>query len=79
MLFRSDGQTFSTMISFKGQQEGTTTPGPGNGDETKAGAKSLGDASVTKALPKTGGALPILGIAGALLVASGLIMRRLTR
>jgi LPXTG-motif cell wall-anchored protein len=76
-----DGQTFWTRISFKGHQEGTTTPGPGKGDETKkAGdAKSWGDASVTKELPKTGGALPILGFLGALLVASGLLVRKLTR
>jgi hypothetical protein len=74
-----DGQTLRSRISFKGDQEGTTTPD--NGDETKnAGdAKISSGASVTKALPKTGVALPILGGAGALLVASGLLVRRLTR
>jgi hypothetical protein len=75
-----DGQTFRTRISFKGHQEGTTTSGPGKGEETQAGgARSSGGASVMKALPKTGGVLPILGVAGALLVASGLLVRRLTR
>jgi LPXTG-motif cell wall-anchored protein len=76
-----DGQTLRTSISFKGPQEGATTPGPAKGDETKKadGAKSWGDASITNELPKTGGALSILGVAGGLVVASGLLVRRLTR
>jgi hypothetical protein len=75
-----DNQTLKAEISFEGDQGGGAIPGPDNGDETKTGGpKSLGGASVTKVLPNTGGALPILGVAGALLVASGLIVRRLTR
>jgi LPXTG-motif cell wall-anchored protein len=75
-----DSQTLKAEISFDGDQGGDTMPGLDNGDETKTGdAKSLGGASVTKVLPNTGGALPILGAAGALLVASGLIVHRRTR
>ena len=67
------GQMLKAEISFEEDQGGGTMPGPDNGDETKTGGvKSLGDASVTKVLPNTGGALPILGVAGALLVACGL-------
>jgi hypothetical protein len=75
----SDGQTFRSRISFKEDQEGTTTPG--NVDETKKPGddKISSGAGVTKTLPETGVVLPILGVAGALLVASGLIVRRLTR
>lgn len=62
--------TFKARVNFKedrgGAKPSTTTPGSGGSDGTKV-------------LPKTGGALPALGVVGALLVTGGLLIRRATR
>ena len=63
--------TFKARVNLKedrgGTTPGTTAPGGGSGP------------GGTKELPRTSGALPAVGILGALLVAGGLLIRRATR
>jgi len=68
----ANDDTFKARVNFK-ENRGGTTPG------TTAPGSGSGSASGTKELPRTGGALPALGIVGALLVAGGLLIRRATR
>jgi hypothetical protein len=73
-----DGQTFRSSVYFGEISGGTTTtapgsttPDPGNGEPGDSGDEA-------KALPNTSGAaLPIIGVAGALLIVGGLLIRRL--
>jgi hypothetical protein len=81
-----DGQTFKASIYFGEITGGTATtgvtapdsmtPDSGNGDPGNSGNPDSDDEA--KALPETSGAaLPILGVAGALLVGGGFLIRRL--
>ncbi len=70
----------------KGTTPDTTAPGSGiggsgSGSSANSGSGSGGSGSSgeMKVLPRTGGALPTLGVVGALLVAGGLLVRRATR
>ena len=84
----ANDDTFKARINFKDDRGGTTTPGgttpgttaPGSGSGGPGGSGSSGSGGEMKVLPRTGGAtIPALGIAGALLVAGGLLVRRATR
>lgn len=68
----ANDDTFKAKVNFK-ENRGGTTPG------TTAPGSGSGSASGTKELPRTGGALPAMGIVGALLVAGGLLIRHATR
>ncbi|MCA1715448.1 MAG: hypothetical protein LC781_00865, partial [Actinobacteria bacterium] len=81
----ANDDTFKARVNFKenrggtttpeGTTPGTTTPGSGSGGSDDKSSDGAGEAKV---LPRTGGALPAMGIVGALLVAGGLLIRRAT-
>jgi len=65
-------KTFSASVSFEGDGGSDNNGGSGNsGSGSGPGGIST--------LPFTGGILPIAGIAGALLISGGLLIRRLAR
>lgn len=71
---RAEDKTLSASISFGGNQGGSTTPD--SGDESTSGS---GDAGGTRSLlPGASGVVLTLGVV-ALLVASGFLIRRVTR
>ena len=85
----ANDDTFKARVNFKDGRggttppgvttPGTTTPGSGGSGSGGSGGQSSGSAGGTKELPRTGGALPALGIVGALLVAGGLLARSAAR
>ncbi len=72
----SSGSGSSDSGSGSGSSASVSGSGSGGG-EIKASGKSSG--GETKELPRTGGAIPALGLVGALLVGGGLLIRRATR
>ena len=74
----ANDDTFKARVNFKENRGGTTTPEGTTPGTTTPGSGS-GGAGEAKVLPSTGGALPAMGIVGALLVAGGLLIRRATR
>ena len=83
-LVKIDGdKTFRASVSFR-DGNGGTDPGGANPGGTDDGGSDNGGSGGTgpggiRVLPATGGALPIVGIAGAVLVAMGLLTRRVLR
>ena len=73
----NEDKTFTASVSFCEAGGGTDSDGGGSdsGRSGTAGGASGGVGGI-KALPATGGALPTAGLAGAVLVAGGLLARR---
>jgi LPXTG-motif cell wall-anchored protein len=74
----ANDDTFKARVNFKENRGDITTTEFTTADTTAPGSGSGGTGG-TKILPKTGGALPALGVVGTLLVAGGLLIRRATR
>ena len=76
-LAKIDGdKTFRASVSFRGDDGGTDPDGTGDGGSDNGGTGPGG----IRVLPVTGGAhFPIVGVAGAVLVAVGLLARRVFR
>jgi LPXTG-motif cell wall-anchored protein len=77
-LVRIDGdKTFSASVSFEDDDGGANPGGTSNGGSANGSGTGPGGIRV---LPATGGAsLTVLGVMGTLLLASGLLVRRLVR
>ena len=67
----------SSAPSSSGGGSDNNGGGSDNGSGSSKGSGSVG--GVAKTLPATGGILPIAGLLGALLVGSGLLVRRIAR
>jgi uncharacterized membrane protein YgcG len=79
----NDGDNFSASTSFcdgdggSDNSGGSGNSGSGSGSSSSAGSGSSSGGA--KTLPATGGALPIVGLLGVMLVGSGLLVRRIAR
>ena len=78
----AEDTTLSASVSFcdGGTGGGGTTVVSGDTNDDKGGVSERRDAKEgTKVLPSTGGVLPVAATVGALLLAGGLVTRRITR
>ena len=82
-----DGDTFSASYSFGDSGSGGTGGGSGGskggamvsgGSVVSSGGTAQGASPIASVLPTTGGVLPVAGAAGALLLAGGLLLRRIS-